>query len=210
MFTAEQTSKSTPRLYDPDGPSSRASRGASGLSRRGLEQIYVGKREAGVPAVLVVRETGAEYIPAPPRGAFSWGRPCTGGARRLAHALLLDLTGRNAPPWVVDKIAARELTQLPRASFSVTGRQILGWIGSCGYSILDWPPAHCAFMPSPIRDTPSDAYETRIDRRIRWRARSPAPARSTSIKPRMGADRDPSFPGDPGPQQAPAARLRPR
>ncbi len=151
MITAEQTSSNTqPHLYEPDGRSSRASRSASGLSRRSLEQIYVGKREAGVPTVLVVRETGGEYMPTPERGAFSWGWPSTGGARRLAHALLLDLTGRNAPPWVADRIAARELAHLPRAAFAVTGRQILGWIGSDGYSILDWPPARRSRTPGPI------------------------------------------------------------
>lgn len=142
MFRAEQTSRDAHgHVCERDGLNSRASRDSSGLSRSALDQIYVGKREAGVPAVLVVRETGAEYIPAPARGLFSWGFPSTGGARRLAHALLLDLTGRNAPPWVADKIAARELARLPRSTFSVTGRQILGWIGSYGYSILDWPPA---------------------------------------------------------------------
>jgi hypothetical protein len=36
-------------------------------------------------------------MPAAQRGAFSWGWPFTGGTRRLTHALLLDLTGRNAP-----------------------------------------------------------------------------------------------------------------
>ncbi len=168
MFTAQQTSKDTdPYLYEPDSATSRASRGHSGLSRRGLDQIYVGKREAGVPTVLVVRGTGAEYMPAAHRGAFSWGWPCTGGTRRLAHALLLDLTGRNAPPWVVDTIAARELTQLPRASFSVTGRQILGWIGSCGYSILDWPSAQRSRTPSPTRSTASDARRWSRPRALR-------------------------------------------
>jgi hypothetical protein len=176
MFTAEQTSSNTqPRLYEPDGPSSRASRGASGLSRRGLDQIYVGTRDAGVPTVLVVRDTGAEYMPAPQRGAFGWGWPCTGGVRRLAHALLLDLTGRNAPPWVVDKIAACELTQFPRASFSVTGRQILGWIGCRGYSILDWPPAQRSLTPSPIRGTITNALEGKTARTGRWLARTPTP-----------------------------------
>jgi hypothetical protein len=213
MFTAQQTSEDTdPYLYEPDGSSSRASRGHSGLSRRGLDQIYVGKREAGVPTVLVVRETGAEYMPAAQRGAFSWGWPCTGGTRRLAHALLLDLTGRNAPPWVVDKIAAREVTQLPRASFSVTGRQILGWIGSCGDSILDWPPAQRSFTRSPIRSTASDALEGNIDRRVRWRARSPDPARSRGhgepreLSPCRGSS-EPS--GNSAPLRAPAPRGAP-
>ncbi|MGO9902480.1 MAG: hypothetical protein ACLP0J_22975 [Solirubrobacteraceae bacterium] len=157
MFTAQQTSSNTqPHLYEPNGRSSRATRGVSGLSRRGLEQIYVGKREAGVPTVLVVRDTGGEYMPTPERGAFSWGWPSTGGARRLAHALLLDLTGRNAPPWVADEIAARELAHLPRAAFAVTGRQILGWIGSYGYSISDWPPARRSRTPAPIHSTSID------------------------------------------------------
>ena len=154
MFTAQQTSRNAqPPVRDSGALDSRASgngRGngnASGLSRRGLDQIYVGKREAGVPTVLVVRHTGAEYLPTPERGSFSWGWPATGGGRRLAHALLLDLTGRNAPPWVVDRLAGRELAQLPRAAFSVTGRQILGWIGSYGYSILDWPQAHVDRSP---------------------------------------------------------------
>jgi hypothetical protein len=81
MFRAEQmSSNAQPYACEPDGLSPRASRGVAGLSRRGLDQIYVGKRQAGVPTVLVVRETGAEYMPAPERGAYSWGGPSTGGA----------------------------------------------------------------------------------------------------------------------------------
>ncbi|MGO9750771.1 MAG: hypothetical protein ACLP8S_32265 [Solirubrobacteraceae bacterium] len=168
MFTAAHASRDAdPHVGERDGLSSRASTGISGLSRRRLDQIYVGKRQAGVPTVLVVRDTGAEYMPAPERGAFGWGWPSTGGARRLAHALLLDLTGRNAPPWVADKIAARELGQLPRAAFSITGRQILGWIGFYGYSISEWPPAQRSLTPSPIHGTTRDAPDDAIARKAR-------------------------------------------
>ncbi|MGO9971485.1 MAG: hypothetical protein ACLP01_01375 [Solirubrobacteraceae bacterium] len=168
MFTTEQISRNAqPPASERDGLSARATTGAGGLSRRGLDQIYVGKREAGVPTVLVVRDTGAEYMPAPERGTFGWGWPSTGGARRLAHALLRDLTGRNAPPWVADKIAARELAQLERAAFSITGRQILGWIGFYGYSISEWPPAQRSLTPSPINGTTRDAPDGAITRKLR-------------------------------------------
>ncbi len=168
MVTAEQKSRNAqPPTSERAGLSPGASTGASGLSRRGLDQIYVGKREAGVPTVLVVRDTGAEYLPAPERGGFGWGWPSTGGARRLAHALLRDLTARNAPPWVADKIAARELAQLPRAAFSITGRQILGGIGFYGYSISEWPPAQRSLTPSPINGTTCDAPDGTIAPKLR-------------------------------------------
>jgi hypothetical protein len=103
-----------------------------------VDQVYHGTRDGGVPTVVVMRDSGDQQSLASPYGAFSWGWPSTGGARRLAHALLLDLTGRDAPHWVLDTLAARELPRLPRAAFAITGRQILGWVESHGYSISDW------------------------------------------------------------------------
>ncbi|MGO9753444.1 MAG: hypothetical protein ACLP8S_12480, partial [Solirubrobacteraceae bacterium] len=70
--------------------------------------------------------------------------------------------------WVADKIAAREIAQLPRAAFSVTGRQILGWIGFYGYAISDWPPARRSLTTSPPHGTSSDTREGPTDRRLRW------------------------------------------
>ena len=129
-----------------------------GPSPRKLRHIYVGGREAGHPVMLVVRENATERLRATTPGGFDWGWPS--GAKRLAHALLLDLTGRDPPPEIHDTLATEELAHLPWAAFSLTGRELLGWIESRGYTIADWPLANsssascrtpCA--PPPARAT---------------------------------------------------------
>ena len=141
MFTQDAPSTDKPR------PSERDDRRAEGPARTGgpspakLRQIYVGGTEAGHPVILVVRESGTERLHAP-TGGFDWGWPGIRGGRRLAHATLLDLTGREPPPLILDTLATEELAHLPWTAFSLTGQQLLAWIESRGCTITDWPPAN--------------------------------------------------------------------
>jgi hypothetical protein len=106
-----------------------------------LRQIYVGDRDGGHSAVFVVRDTGTERLVSPGSSHFYWGWRSSSGSRRLALALLLDLTGRVPPTRVCDEIAAEHVARLPWPAFAITGHQILAWIESHDYTISDWPPA---------------------------------------------------------------------
>ncbi|HYB31710.1 MAG TPA: hypothetical protein VEF89_34325, partial [Solirubrobacteraceae bacterium] len=92
-------------------------------------------------AVFVVRATGTERLVPPGSGHFYWGWRSSSGSRRLALALLLDLTGRVPPTGVCDEIAAEHVAHLPWPAFAITGHQILAWIESHDHTISDWPPA---------------------------------------------------------------------
>jgi hypothetical protein len=113
-----------------------AQAGANSLGE--LDQIYLGKREAGRPVMLVVGEDCTERMFAPALGGFDWGWP-SGATRRLARALLLDVTGREPPAGVRDALATEQLAHFPWATFSLTRGELLGWIESRGYTIADWP-----------------------------------------------------------------------
>ncbi len=106
---------------------------------RGPDRLYVGEREAGHPVILIVGAEGAESLFAPALGGFDWGWPSMGATRRLARALLLDVTGREPPAGIRDALATEELAHFPWAGFSLTGRQLLDWIESRGHAIADWP-----------------------------------------------------------------------
>jgi len=63
-----------------------------------LDRIYHGERDAGHPMMLVIDENGNESPLARARGGFDWGWPSMNGTRRLARALMMDVTGREPPP----------------------------------------------------------------------------------------------------------------
>jgi hypothetical protein len=142
MFIQDAPSTDEPRASERDDRRARGPARAGGPSPAKLRQIYLGAREAGHPMMLVVQENGTEHLHAPTAGGFDWGWPSLGGARRLAHAMLLDLTGRVPPPWILDTLAAEELAHLPWTAFTLTGQQLLAWIESRGCAIADWPPAN--------------------------------------------------------------------
>jgi len=147
LSTMDTLSTTNSGAYDRTGErtGNRAARRMRGPARTAgpsparLRQIYVGEREVGHPTMLVVREKDTERLNT--AGGFDWGWPSIGGARRLAHTLLLDLTDREPPPWVCDALATDQLTHLPWTTFSLTGRELLEWIKSQGYRIEDWPLA---------------------------------------------------------------------
>ncbi len=201
MLPAKQT-RSAERQASEQG-SGRPAEGirALRLSRRSLDQTYVGRRDSGVPTVLVVRATGGEVVLAAPGGVFSWGWPSTAGARRLAHALLLDLTGREAPLWVLDRLAARELAHLSHAAFSLTGRQILGWVdGHDSDSMSDWPPARRPSTAVPILGAPRDALAPVVKTGApRIAPRVPSTLGSTAGQPRPLVRRDRQREPEPAP-----------
>jgi hypothetical protein len=142
MFTQATLSAEDPRARTIHDTVDRGPARTGGSSPSEFRQIYVGRREAGHPVVDVLRQNGTERLSPPTRGGFDWGWPGIGGARRLAQALLLDLSGRNPPPWIRDALATDKLTHLPWAAFSLTGRELLRWIESRGYAISDWPLAN--------------------------------------------------------------------
>jgi hypothetical protein len=142
MFTQATPSAEDPQVRTIQDTLGRGPARTGGPSPSEFRHIYVGRRETGHPVVDVLRQNGAERLRPPTRGGFDWGWPGIGGARRLAHALLLDLTGRNPPPWIRDTLATDKLAHLPWAAFSLTGRELLGWIEARGYTISDWPPAN--------------------------------------------------------------------
>jgi hypothetical protein len=95
-----------------------------------LDQVYIGRREAGHPVMLVVGEDGTESAFASKSGLFDWGWPSMRAIKRLAAALLLDVTGREPPAGLRDAFATEELAHFPWAQFSITGRELLEWIAA--------------------------------------------------------------------------------
>ena len=114
-----------------------------------LDRIYHGERDAGHPMMLVIDENGNESPLARARGGFDWGWPSMNGTRRLARALMMDVTGREPPPGVRDAFATEELSHFPWGSFSVSGRDLLEWIDSRGYELAAWPLADYTPVISP-------------------------------------------------------------
>jgi hypothetical protein len=93
-----------------------------------IERTYVGEREMGHPVMLVIEEDGSEHSFAPSLGEFDWGWPSLRATRRLARALLLDVTGHEPPEVLCDELAAELLAHLPWGSFSLTARDVRGWL----------------------------------------------------------------------------------
>jgi hypothetical protein len=182
-------------MFTQDTLSTEEQRGPArmgGPSPGKLRDIYVGGREAGHPVMLVVRDHGTERLPGPTPGGFDWGWPSMGGARRLAHALLLDLTGHDPPPWIRDTLATEMLAHLPWAAFSLTGRELLGWIESRGYTIADWPLANSSSGSSraPCARAPTREILTRTRLALREaRARGRVSLTSTSVTAALGESR---------------------
>jgi hypothetical protein len=140
MFTQAITASEPPRASGRErGPAH-----PGGPSSVEPDRLYVGEREAGHPVILVVGAEGAESMFAPALGGFDWGWPSMGATRRLARALLLDVTGREPPGGIRDALATEELAHFPWAGFSLTGRQLLDWIESRGDAVVDWPAADSA------------------------------------------------------------------
>ena len=122
---------------------------AGAVSPAQLGRVYIGERDPGHPVMLVVGDDGTERLFAPALGEFDWGWPSMGGTRRLAQALLLDVTGREPPPGLRDALATEELAHFPWGAFSLTGRELIGWIEARGHTIADWPAV--GSMPGPGR-----------------------------------------------------------
>jgi hypothetical protein len=135
-----------------------------------LDQIYIGEREAGHPVMRVLVEDGAESPFAPASGWFDWGWPSLSATKRLARALLAEVTGREPPAAVSDAFATEELAHFPWAAFSLTGRELLGWVEARGETVADWPEA-----------TPTT--------RVRSEAPAPPPARDRVSRRRSAAAR---------------------
>jgi hypothetical protein len=140
--------------YDHVWEHEHAPTGADGVSPSKLDQIYIGERDAGHPVMFVVGRDGIERTFAPALGGFDWGWPSMGGTRRLARALLLDLTSREPPAGLRDAFATEELAHFPWGGFRVTGEELLGWIESRGHTVTDWPVADASFARHIVTDWP--------------------------------------------------------
>jgi len=147
-----------------------------------LERIYRGERGIGDPIVLVTEDDGSESALASAFDGFDWG--CSGvDTRRLARALLIDVTGREPPAWVRDAFATEELAHFEWRSFLITGRDLLEWIEYHGYKLADWPLVDSTPAMGPVASVPplaSDrcAFVPLFSRAARTRA--PLTARAAS------------------------------
>jgi hypothetical protein len=184
MFTQATAKTDYRRAFEREQGPARA--GAASPST--LDQIYTGKREAGHPVMFVVGGDGTERMFAPALGWFDWGWPSMGPTRRLARALLLDVTGREPPPGIRDALLTEVLAHFPWAGFSISGRELVAWIESRGQTIADWPAAHSTPGTGILAAAPSRARDRSSRGRLAAggsRARVP----SRGLQPAFGAPR---------------------
>jgi hypothetical protein len=106
-------------------------------------KVYLGRRLAGDPTVLVLSEHGVAPLLGAGPSRFDWGWACP-GSRRLAEALLADLTGRSAPPAVRDALACEGLAHLRWGAFALSWRELLDWVEDRGYAVGEWAAAAVA------------------------------------------------------------------
>jgi hypothetical protein len=133
-----------------------------------LDRFYRGERGIGDPIVLVTDGDGTESMLAPAFDGFDWGWSGM-DTRRLARALLIDVTGREPPAWARDAFATEELAHFDWRSFLITGRDLLEWIEYRGYELADWPPVNSTPSIGPV------APSARLQPARRQRVRSSGP-----------------------------------
>ena len=129
-------------------------RGGTNSTPTRLERIYRGERGIGNPIVLVIEEDRTESVLAHAFDGFDLGWSGI-DTRRLARALLIDVTGREPPAWVRDAFATEELAHFDWRSFLITGRDVLEWIGYHGYEIADWSLADSTPALGPVSSVTS-------------------------------------------------------
>jgi hypothetical protein len=143
--------------------------------------------------MLVVTDDGTESEFAPASGWFDWGWPSLGPTRRLARALLLDVTGREPPTEARDALATEELAHFPWAAFSLSAGELRGWIEARGYSIGDWPQVD----QTPGRDQwpgsrPAERTLTLTDGTMVERPQPPHPHPGVAARRSFGRARGPA------------------
>jgi hypothetical protein len=147
--------------YEPASDGERAAGVATRSSLSRLGRIYRGERDTGQPVVLVTGEDGIEISLASQLGGLDWGWPSMNGTRQLARALLTDATGREPPPAVRDAFATEELAHFPWGSFCITGRELLEWIESRDYELVQWPAADSTPVVGALGGAPSGPRDRR-------------------------------------------------
>ena len=90
-------------------------------------RIYVGRLEAGVPAVYAVGAADVERLH-PPGRALEWGADAGDAASALAGVLLADAAGTEPAAEVCRRFAHQILGRLPRDGFALERETVNAWL----------------------------------------------------------------------------------
>jgi len=166
-------------------------------------QCYVGTRSVDGRTVLIRSADGTRPLPNAPVYGFDWGYPSR-ECRRLADALLRELTDRIPPPAIRDALACESLAQMPWDHFSLSEGDLRDWIEARGYNVKDWPATPAASASagspdSPIDDDPATHRGPRLVRPPRRGAGVGVPRLGDAHRPTLAATRQCRRRGEPVP-----------
>lgn len=98
------------------------------MGERSHERTYVGRLDAGRPAVYAVHAGGVERLRSCAGRELAWGAGPRASAERLAGAILVDAAGAEASGAARRRFAAEVLGRLPADGFVLPGRSVATWL----------------------------------------------------------------------------------